>query len=74
MLSMSFGFRSASRFTTWSWLEVVEPPERVMEVRPDAKDAFEMMTPSTTYNGSPCPRIEVAPRIWICMPPPVRVL
>ena len=32
--------------------------------------AFEMITPSTTYSGSPEASTDVAPRIWIWAPPP----
>ena len=53
MFSMSFGFKSARRFTTWSWLDPVEPLARVIALAPEEIPAFEMMTPSTTYSGSP---------------------
>ena len=50
---MSFGLRSAKRFTTWSWLEPVEPLAREIAEAPDETPALETMTPSTTYSGSP---------------------
>jgi hypothetical protein len=53
MLSTSFGFRSARRFTTWSWLEPVLPLAREIAEAPEEMPAFEMMTPSTTNSGSP---------------------
>src|ERR1041384_850190 len=70
MFSMSFGLSAAGRLTVWSGVELVEPLERETDARPLATDWFDTMTPSTTYSGSPAPRIDVAPRIWICMPPP----
>ena len=48
MSSMSSGFRSATRLTCWSWLEVMPPPAPVIEFRPIGVASLLMTTPSTT--------------------------
>ncbi len=71
IVSMSFGFRSAMRFTGASWLEALEPPEaRVTAFAPDGIATLLTITPSITYSGSEAPLIEETPRRLSCTPPP----
>ena len=48
-LSMSFGLRSAMRFTGLSWLDALPPAAAaVTALAPEATATFDRMTPSTT--------------------------
>ena len=70
MSAMSSGFRSATRLTCWSWLDVMPPPAPVIEFKPIENASLLMTTPSTTYRGKNAPFTVLAPRIVTCMPPP----
>src|SRR2546426_7474703 len=69
---MSFGFRSAMRFTELSWVDALPPAAAaVMAFMLLAIASFAITRPSTTMSGSTPPLIVVTPRrlIW---PPPAR--
>ena len=48
IFSMSFGLKSARRFTTWSCDDAWLPLDREIEARPAGMEALETMMPSTT--------------------------